>query len=95
MAKRRARTSELDPESYERIADTEVFIEGLTIQDEVLAALSRIPESAARVLRLQFLEGKSQEEVAEAEGSTVSAIKTRVHRAKKLLKESISYGRID
>ena len=50
-----------------------------------------MPESAARILRLQFLEGKSQEEIAVSEGSTISAIKTRVHRAKKLFKEAMLY----
>jgi len=29
-----------------------------------------------------FIEGKTQEEIAEAEGVSVGAIKTRVHRAK-------------
>ena len=89
LKKHRARNLDLDPEAYERIADKEVFVEELALKDEVLIALSKIPETSARVLRLQFLEGKSQEEIAELEGSTVSAVKTRVHRAKKLLKDAL------
>jgi RNA polymerase sigma-70 factor (ECF subfamily) len=89
--KLRGRTLELDPEAYERIADDSSFLQDLSLRDEVLTALSRIPEAAARILRLQFLEGKSQEEIAEQEGSTVSAVKTRVHRAKKLFKEALTY----
>jgi len=86
LKKVRGASIEMEPETYERIADTEHFIEDLTIRDEVLAALAKLPETAARVLRLQFIEGKTQEEIALAEGSTVSAVKTRVHRAKKLFK---------
>jgi RNA polymerase sigma-70 factor, ECF subfamily len=87
MKKNRERTSDLDPEVYERLPDEAAFIEDLTIRDEVLMALSKMPEAAARMLRLQFIEGKSQEEIATLESSTVSAVKTRVHRAKKQFKE--------
>jgi RNA polymerase sigma factor (sigma-70 family) len=91
MKKSRGRTQDLDPEAYERLPDQSEFLEDMKLRDEVLVAFSRIPESAARILRLQFLEGKSQEEIAVAENSTVSAVKTRVHRAKKLFKEAIAY----
>ncbi len=91
LKKQRGRTLELDPEAYERIRDESEFIVELTLQDEVLVALSKIPEQAARILRLQFLEGKSQEEIAASEDMSVAAVKTRVHRAKKLLKEAMTY----
>lgn len=92
MKKERGRTAPLEPETYERIADPIAFVEDMTVRDEVLMALARIPEAAARVLRLQFLEGKTHEEIAAEEGSTISAIKTRVHRAKKQFKDSLEYG---
>jgi RNA polymerase sigma-70 factor (ECF subfamily) len=91
MKKIWTRTADLDPEALERLPDQVAFLDELKLQDEVLMAFARMPEAAARILRLQFLEGKSQEEIAVAEGSTVSAVKTRVHRAKKLFKEAISY----
>jgi RNA polymerase sigma factor (sigma-70 family) len=55
-------------------------------------AFSRIPEAASRILTLQFLEGKTQEEIAAAEGLSVAAVKTRVHRAKKTFKDAFIYG---
>lgn len=88
MKKRRAGTVPLDPEIYENLRDTDDFVEELSIKNEVTAVLAKLPETASRVLRLQFLEGKTQEETAEAEDSTVSAVKARVHRAKKLFKET-------
>ncbi len=87
LKKLRGRTTELDPEAYERLRDDTEFLEELTLQDQVLMVLAKLPEAAARVLRLQFLEGKTQEEIAQVEGASVAAVKTRVHRAKILFKE--------
>lgn len=92
LKSKNARFIELEPEAYERLSEEGSFLDGLTKRDEVLMALAKIPEQAARVLTLQFLEGKTQEEIAESEGSTVPAIKTRVHRAKKLLKEALTHN---
>lgn len=89
LSKLRKTSAPLEAETYERLPDESDFRDELTVRDEVLVALSRLPESAARVLSLQFLEGKNQEEIALAEGSTVSAVKTRVHRAKKLFKQAL------
>lgn len=85
----RGRSAELEPEHYESLPDAKAeFLEDLSIRSEVLMALSKLPETAARLLRLQFIEGKTQEEIAESEGISVSAVKTRVHRAKKLFKQN-------
>lgn len=89
LRKHRARNQELDPEVYERLGEEDGFLEDLSIRSEVLVALAKLPEAASRVLRLQFIEGKSQEEIATIEGSSVSAVKTRVHRAKKLFKNAL------
>lgn len=89
LSRLRKVTAPLDPETYERLPEESDFRDELGVKDEVLVALSRIPEAAARVLRLQFLEGKNQEEIALLENSTVPAVKTRVHRAKKLFKQAL------
>ncbi len=91
LKKLRGRTMDLEPEAYERLPDESTFVEDLSLRNEVLVALSRIPESASRILKLQFLEGKTQEEIAASEGASISAVKTRVHRAKKLFKEAMTY----
>jgi RNA polymerase sigma-70 factor, ECF subfamily len=79
---------ELEPEHYESLPDTHAeFLEDLSVRDEVIAALAKLPETAARILRMQFIEGKTQEEIAESEQLSIPAVKTRVHRAKKLFKQ--------
>ncbi len=87
--KESGRMAELEPEHYESLPDTRAeFLEDLSIRDEVIAALAKLPETAAKILRLQFIEGKTQEEIAASENLSIPAVKTRVHRAKKLFKQS-------
>lgn len=83
------KTIELEPEQYESLPDARAeFLEDLSIRNEVIAALSKLPETAAKLLRLQFIEGKTQEEIAQSEGLSIPAVKTRVHRAKRLFKKT-------
>jgi len=83
------KTAELEPEHYESLPDARAeFLEDLSIRDEVISALSKLPETASKILRLQFIEGKTQEEIAAEENLSIPAVKTRVHRAKKLFKQS-------
>ncbi len=84
----RSRMAELEPEHYESLPDARAeFLEDLSIRNEVITALAKLPETAAKILKLQFIEGKTQEEIAESEQLSIPAVKTRVHRAKKLFKE--------
>lgn len=88
--------AELLPEHYESLPDARAeFMEDLSIRNEVLAALAKLPETAAKVLRLQFIEGKSQEEIAAKENLSIPAVKTRIHRAKKLFKQAYDEQRYE
>lgn len=81
--------TELEPEYYESLPDDRSeFIEDLSIRDEVISALAKLPETASKILRMQFIDGKTQEEIAKSERLTIPAVKTRVHRAKKLFKQT-------
>lgn len=85
----RGKRAELEPEHYESLPDAKAeFLEDLSIRDEVITALAKLPETASRILRLQFIEGKNQQEIAQAENLSIPAVKTRVHRAKKLFKQA-------
>lgn len=85
----RGKRAELTPEHFESLPDAKAeFLEDLSVRNEVISALAKLPEAAARILRLQFIEGKSQEEIASSEDLSVPAVKTRVHRAKKLFKQA-------
>jgi RNA polymerase sigma-70 factor (ECF subfamily) len=78
----------LDDEIWALIPDKDLRqFEKKEFADEVASVLSRMPPAFAKALSGFFLEGKSQEEMARAEGVSVGAIKTRVHRAKKEFKK--------
>lgn len=88
LKKRGELTSNLEEEIWDLIPDKEQnFIEKASIQDFVARGLSNIPETLARILTLHFIEDLSQKEIADQEGISVSAVKTRVHRAKKAFKD--------
>jgi RNA polymerase sigma-70 factor (ECF subfamily) len=77
------RTAELTPEHFESLQDedeTPVF--KLELSDYVLCIFSKMPEQLVKALDMHFLQGLPQQDIAEREGVTVGAIKTRVHRAK-------------
>ena len=75
----------LDPELDEILPDKKAFaeFEKETTRDYVISVLVRMPDSFARALKDYFIEGRSQKEIAEEEGVSVEAIKTRICRAKK------------
>lgn len=74
----------LDEEIWALIPDKNLRqFEKKELQDLIASVLTRMPEPMSRALSAFFIEGKSQEEIASAEGLSVGAIKTRVHRAKK------------
>lgn len=84
LKRERGARANIDPEMYESLGDFKSKqFEKQEVTDYVFSVLSKIPEHLSRVLYLHILEGRPQEEVANIEGVSVGAIKTRVHRAKK------------
>ncbi|MBI4136060.1 MAG: RNA polymerase sigma factor [Candidatus Vogelbacteria bacterium] len=81
-------TAELDPNLFpdERVAAVRAREEW---RDYIASYFHRLPAAAAKILRQFFLEDRSQTEIALAEGISVAAVKTRLHRAKKEFKKSI------
>lgn len=85
--KERGARIEIEPEILELIPDKNLEqFEKKELGDEIASVLGKMPDVFARALSAFFIEGKTQEEIAKAEGVSVGAIKTRVHRAKKEFK---------
>lgn len=81
-------TVELDPEFYEVLPDLQSKdFEKESLRDYVASILSRIPDNLGDVLKRYFIDGVPQKEIAEEEGVSVGAIKTRICRAKKEFKK--------
>lgn len=86
--KRRSAIFNPEPEWYEAMADTKTQqFEKVETKDYLASVFARMPEHLSKVLKLYFIEGRPQEEIAQIEGVSLGAIKTRVHRAKKEFKK--------
>jgi len=79
----------VEQEIHEMFPDTKQTKDIKTgeLNDYIASILSKMPTHLSRVLSLHFLEDKPHKEIAEMEGVSVSAIKTRIHRAKKEFKK--------
>ncbi len=78
----------LDEEIWALIPDKNLRqFEKKVLVDVIASVLSRMPTAFARALNLFFIEGKTQDEIAQIEGLSVGAVKTRVHRAKREFKK--------
>jgi RNA polymerase sigma-70 factor (ECF subfamily) len=60
------------------------------LRDAIDTALAELPDDMRAVLLLRAFEGLSNQEVAELLGDTVSAVKSRLHRARLLVRERIA-----
>jgi len=80
----------LDPEIYEALPDTKTEqFEKMEMSDYVVSIMSEIPEKLSRILAKHFIEGKPQKDIAEEEGISIGAVKTRVHRAKEAFRKQM------
>ncbi|MCW9054858.1 MAG: RNA polymerase sigma factor [Candidatus Pacebacteria bacterium] len=91
LKKEWARTQKLDPEVYERLPDTAALqFEKLELSDYIVSVLEQMPEHLARILTRHFIDGRPHKEIAEEEGISVGAVKTRVHRAKEAFRKHVN-----
>lgn len=87
LKRKHAAQLDLDPEIYELLADGHDERKASELRDLTKNLLGKIPEVFARPLRLFFLEEYSQKEIAEMEGLSIAAVKTRIYRGKHALEE--------
>ena len=81
------RFSLIDPEFEHLLADKNDSFNTYTTKEYILSILSRMPDSLGKVLEDYYIKGVPQKELADEEGLSISAIKTRIHRAKRVFKE--------
>lgn len=83
VKKRTGTRVDLDPELWDILPDPAGnFYDEDSMRDYVASFLARMPSQLAKPLKLHFLDEYSQKEIADMEGTTVSAVKTRIYRAK-------------
>lgn len=69
--------------------DLESQLFGEVLDDDITGALQRIPADFRAVVVLCDIEGLTYEEIAEMVGCPVGTVRSRLHRGRKLLKDSL------
>lgn len=90
--KERGTFAVLEDAHYESLADPVDTHGDFLNKDEVAAALAKVDGDTARILTLAYLEDLPYQQIAEMEGTTVGAIKARVHRAKAAVRAALQTG---
>jgi RNA polymerase sigma-70 factor (ECF subfamily) len=85
--KKKIKTEFFDEQNYELVADFEK--EEKDIQKALLVMVDNLPEKYKQALKLVDFEGFSQKQLAEKEKISLPAAKSRVQRARKMLKNNI------
>lgn len=86
LKKDREALADIDPEFYAALPDKNDLFKKDFVRDFVESILTRMPKDLASVLKMHFIDGLAHKEIADAEGITVGAVKTRVYRAKREFK---------
>lgn len=81
------RMAPLDPEYEQRVGDSVEHSARKEDTDEIERILEKIPGHFAAVLRLHYLERWSHKDIADNLGTSVAAVKTRIHRAKAVFRK--------
>ena len=81
--------ADIPQEFYELIPEKADMLEKKNMEDYISSVFSRMPKMFSRVLRMHFIEGWGYKEIAQNEGVSEGAVKTRVYRAKKEFKKII------
>lgn len=92
--KARPQSDGSEPERLERMAapesqQVEAQVNRLWDRQQLQAALAAIPDEQRRCLEMAYFDGKSQREIAEAMGTPIGTIKTRVRIGLEKLERSL------
>jgi len=82
-----------DPLDLELASEKHLSTEDIVLESETKSItadlISRLPKPLARLISLYYIEDKPYKEIAEQESLTIPALKMKLFRAKKILKENI------
>ena len=85
----RQRKQLVAPNEPEEVASPEVLLARWQLVERVRAAIAALEPAYREVLVLRDLEGLSGEEVATSLGISLAAVKSRLHRARAMVREQL------
>jgi RNA polymerase sigma factor (sigma-70 family) len=93
-AKERGAFAQLTDEHYESLADPVDTHGDFLDKDEVAKAFAMVDDETAKILTLAYIDDLPYQQIADIEGTSVGAIKARVHRAKAAVRNALGGGRV-
>ena len=90
LKKERERYTALEPQHYENLGVPESLSETLDMKITLESLLDRLPKDLQRVLRAYYLDDRSYADIAEEEAISISTLKMRLFRAKRILRELVA-----
>jgi RNA polymerase sigma factor (sigma-70 family) len=96
LKKEYSRTTSLDDAlEYTEEGDVWEKMNSAHFEKEIVFIISSLPRKVSRLLHWSIREGLSQDEIAKREGVSVGAVKTRIHRAKKMLRDALRNSQLN
>ncbi len=86
---RAERPAELDPAALATTLDPERIAAGRELGAALAAAIARLPPATREAFVLFHVEGLPYEEIRKITGASVTALKVRVHRARRALLDAL------
>jgi len=77
----------MEPEVYEALPDTSDLREKKILVDEALCVMSKMPVALREVLEPILINGLTQQDLSRQLKVSAGALRTRIHRAKKLFRQ--------
>lgn len=89
IKRQRSLSVELEPKTYDILPDprAEDFKTDTELKDFVSGVMKQMPRHLQKVLNMYYLDGESYKNIAKKENTTISTIKMRIFRARKLFKK--------
>lgn len=89
LKKQQKSSLDMEPANYELLADPKAhnFSQDAELKDLIATTMSQMPKHLQLVLSKYYLEGESYKEIAEKEQTTVSTIKMRIFRARRMFRK--------
>ena len=82
----------VDNEFFDSVRSEDTEFKKIEIQNYLFSLVSKLPGLLRKTAQLYFIDDIDQDEIAKMEGVSPGVVRTRIHRAKRIIKELKTYA---